>query len=44
MNLKLKDKKAFVTGAGSGIGQAISQRFGEEGAEVFVLDVNEAGG
>ncbi|QXD22419.1 SDR family oxidoreductase [Opitutia bacterium ISCC 51] len=44
MDLKLKDKKAFVTGAGSGIGQAISLRFGEEGAEVFVLDVNEAGG
>lgn len=44
MDLKLKDKKAFITGAGSGIGQAISQRFGEEGAEVFVLDVNEAGG
>ncbi len=44
MDLKLKDKKAFITGAGSGIGQAISLRFAEEGAEVFVLDVNESGG
>ena len=44
MDLKLKDKKAFITGAGSGIGQAISMRFAEEGAQVFVLDVDEAGG
>ncbi len=44
MDLKLKNKKAFITGAGSGIGQAISLRFAEEGAEVFVLDVNESGG
>lgn len=44
MNLKLKDKKAFVTGAGSGIGQAIAKRFAEEGAHVFVLDLNETGG
>ena len=44
MDLKLKDKKAFITGAGSGIGQAISVRFAAEGAEVFVLDVNESGG
>ncbi|MDA0346816.1 MAG: SDR family oxidoreductase [Verrucomicrobia bacterium] len=44
MDLRLKNKKAFITGAGSGIGRAISQRFGAEGAQVFVLDLNEAGG
>jgi 2-keto-3-deoxy-L-fuconate dehydrogenase len=44
MDLKLKDKKAFITGAGSGIGQAMALRFAEEGARVFVLDVNESGG
>lgn len=44
MDLKLKNKKAFITGAGSGIGQAIANRFGEERARVFVLDVNEEGG
>jgi NAD(P)-dependent dehydrogenase (short-subunit alcohol dehydrogenase family) len=44
MDLKLKNKKAFVTGAGSGIGQAIAMRFAEEGAQVFILDLNEAGG
>jgi len=44
MDLKLKNKKAFVTGAGSGIGQAIAIRFAEEGAQVFILDLNEAGG
>ena len=44
MDLKLQDKKAFITGAGSGIGQALSVRFAEEGAQVFVLDLNEPGG
>lgn len=44
MDLKLKDKKAFITGAWSGIGQAMALRFAEEGARVFVLDVNESGG
>jgi 2-keto-3-deoxy-L-fuconate dehydrogenase len=44
MDLKLKNKKAFITGAGSGIGQAIAIRFGQEGARVFVLDINETGG
>ena len=43
MDLKLDNKKVFITGAGSGIGQAIAKRFAEEGAEVFILDVDEAG-
>lgn len=36
----LKDKVALVTGAGSGIGQAIALRLGEEGMAVGVLDIN----
>jgi NAD(P)-dependent dehydrogenase (short-subunit alcohol dehydrogenase family) len=36
----LHKKAAVVTGAGSGIGRAISTLFGSQGAHVFVLDVN----
>lgn len=34
----MEDKRAVVTGAGSGIGRAIAARFGSEGAEVFLFD------
>lgn len=39
----LKDKVVIVTGAASGIGRAISLRFGAEGAFVALFDINEAG-
>ncbi|AHM59460.1 short-chain dehydrogenase/reductase SDR [Flammeovirgaceae bacterium 311] len=39
----LRNKTAIVTGGGSGIGKAISQLFAQQGAEVFVLELNEEG-
>jgi NAD(P)-dependent dehydrogenase (short-subunit alcohol dehydrogenase family) len=41
--MKLKDNVAIVTGAGSGMGQAMAIRFASEGAKVLVLDINEEG-
>ena len=38
--MKLKDKIAIVTGAGSGIGRASAQCFAAEGAKVVVVDIN----
>ena len=38
--MMLEKKIAAVTGAASGIGQAIAQRFGKEGACVALLDIN----
>ena len=42
--MRLKDKLAIVTGAGSGFGAGIARRFSEEGAEVIVADINDAAG
>ena len=42
--MRLKDKTAIVTGAGSGFGAGIAQRFAEEGAKVIVNDINAQGG
>lgn len=42
MDLGLKGRAAIVTGAGSGIGAAVSRRLCLEGASVVVADVNEA--
>jgi NAD(P)-dependent dehydrogenase (short-subunit alcohol dehydrogenase family) len=41
--LKLQDRIAVVTGAGSGIGKAIAMAFAAEGAHVVVVDINAAG-
>ena len=38
--MRLKDKVAIITGAGSGIGRAMAQRFAAEGAFVVVADWN----
>ena len=40
--MKLSGKKAIVTGAASGIGRAIAQRFAQEGAAVALFDINDA--
>jgi len=41
--MRLKDKVAIVTGAGSGFGAGIARRFAEEGAHVIVNDVSPQG-
>lgn len=40
---RLKDKVALVTGAAGGIGRAIVQRLGTDGAKVVLADLDEAG-
>jgi 3-oxoacyl-[acyl-carrier protein] reductase len=42
--MRLKDKLAIVTGAGSGFGAGIAKRFAEEGARVIVNDIDARGG
>lgn len=39
----LKNKTVVITGGGSGIGAAISTLFAKQGANVFILDIDEAG-
>lgn len=41
--MKLQEKTAVVTGAASGMGKAIAERFAAEGAKVIVADVNKQG-
>ena len=42
--MRLKDKVAVITGAGSGIGRAAALKFSAEGAKVVVADIQEAPG
>ncbi len=42
--MKLKDKVAVITGAGSGLGRAIALRFAGEGGRIVIAELNEAKG
>jgi NAD(P)-dependent dehydrogenase (short-subunit alcohol dehydrogenase family) len=42
--MRLREKVALVTGAGSGIGREIACRFAQEGADVAVHDISPEGG
>ncbi len=41
MKFDLSGKKAVVTGGSSGIGKAIAETLKDQGAEVFIVDLNE---
>ena len=42
--MRLKDRTAIITGAGSGFGAGIAKRFALEGAKVVVADISVQGG
>ncbi len=42
--MRLKEKKAIVTGAGQGIGRAIALKLAQEGADVVVAEINSGTG
>ncbi len=39
---EFKDRTAVITGAASGIGYALAERFGAEGMNVVMADIEEA--
>jgi 3-oxoacyl-[acyl-carrier protein] reductase len=42
--MRLKDKVAIITGAGSGFGEGMATRFAAEGARIVVNDIDVANG
>ena len=42
--MQIQDKLFLVTGAGSGLGEAVARRLSTMGAKVCIADINEAGG
>jgi NAD(P)-dependent dehydrogenase (short-subunit alcohol dehydrogenase family) len=40
--MKLANKVALITGAGSGMGKSAALIFAQEGAKVAAIDINEA--
>ena len=42
--MRLKDKVAMITGAGSGMGRAMALCFAREGAHVVIIDIDEKNG
>jgi NAD(P)-dependent dehydrogenase (short-subunit alcohol dehydrogenase family) len=40
--MRLKNKRALITGGGSGLGRAMAERFTAEGAAVAIADINKA--